>query len=140
MTDTEFVAACEAEVIKLHEFFVEWMSGSVERTPEVFSRFTRVMADGFVQITPEGGTNLIADLSPALEALYGARPQFEIRIRNCAARHVSEDICMMNYEEWQDIAGEKTARQSSVLFVRDENTPEGVSWLHVHETWMPIGS
>lgn len=40
------------------------------------------------------------------------------------------------YEEWQDTGQGERGRISSVLFRRRERAPNGVEWLHVHETWI----
>ena len=42
----------------------------------------------------------------------------------------------MTYREWQTHAGVTTLRLSSALLVADARAPLGLSWLHVHETFI----
>lgn len=137
MPDQELFSACETEVKGLHAFFVDWFGGRVERNQEVFARFSGVASDNFFLINPDGVMGDLAALSKRLEASYGSRADFKIWIKNCRLRYLTNDICLMTYEEWQDISGVVSTRFSSALLGRREGTPNGVEWLHVHETWLP---
>ncbi|MFX0092506.1 MAG: hypothetical protein ACFFBD_12150 [Candidatus Hodarchaeota archaeon] len=43
---------------------------------------------------------------------------------------------MTTYEEWQEIDGQTIARLSTALFRKCFDAPNGVEWLHAHETWL----
>ena len=47
------------------------------------------------------------------------------------------DRALVMYEEWHSLKGEESARLSTVLFEKRAGAPNGVAWLHVHETWLP---
>ena len=47
-------AQCQREVVELHGFLVNWMTGAVPRSAAAFARFADVLADGFVLISPRG--------------------------------------------------------------------------------------
>ena len=64
-------------------------------------------------------------------------PPFRIWIEGFQLRLVSGNLALATYEEWQEVEGQVTARLSSALFQRKENTPNGLVWLHVHETRLP---
>ena len=137
MSEQDLATACEKEVNDLHDFFVEWMGAKVERNDNVFARFSATVGDGFTLIGPDGDMAEREALEPELEATYGARPDFKIWIKNCQCKYVSDNQCLITYEEWQDIAGVGSSRLSSALFGLREGAPNGVEWLHVHETWLP---
>ncbi|MFQ5973360.1 MAG: hypothetical protein ACE5Q3_13605 [Alphaproteobacteria bacterium] len=132
--------ACRSEVEDLHRFFVEWMSGSLPRTREAFARVTDVIAPGFLIVSPAGVVTERAPLIAELDAAHGRRvnPQapFRIWIEKYRRRHPMGDLALVTYEEWQSLAGVTTARISTALFRRKAGTPNGVEWLHVHETWL----
>jgi hypothetical protein len=47
------------------------------------------------------------------------------------------DILLVTYEEWQQSGDQTTARLSTALFRDKPDAPNGLEWLHVHETWLP---
>jgi hypothetical protein len=59
-----------------------------------------------------------------------------IWIRNIQVLHQYDDLLLSSYEEWQEIDGMVTTRLSSVLFKQVGIHPNGLLWLHVHETWV----
>ncbi len=135
---------CRTEITELHHFFVEWMTGALPRTAEAFARAADVLADDMTMINPEGEVMACAALLGAIETAHGAftppEQTFRIWIKNYDCRFVSGDLCLATYEEWQDRTGEVKGRLSTVLFRRRDGLPNGVEWLHVHETWLPGGS
>ena len=132
---------CEKEIIELHRFFVEWMTAELPRTDPAFARAADVLADGITMITPEAEVMGCEPLLGAIKAAHGAftppDQTFRIWIKNYDCRFVSGDLCLATYEEWQDRSGVVKGRLSSVLFGPREGAPNGVEWLHVHETWLP---
>ena len=135
--------SCIAEVADLHAFFVAWMTGALPRAGQAFERFTGVMADDMVLISPRGVITERRELCDELEAAHGihagAAKGFRIAIENPHCRMVEADLCLVTHEEWQRSAGTATGRLSTALLRRRAGTPNGVEWLHVHETWLPSG-
>ena len=129
---------CRDEVIELHRFFQDWFNAVLE--PDGFSRFTGVMADGFVIVTPDGGLVGLAELSDGLRGAHGRwQGEGRIWIEGFRLHRVEGDVAVVTYEEWQDEGGEVKGRLSTALFRRREGTPNGVEWLHLHEVWLPAG-
>ncbi len=139
-SDDALFAACGAEVAGLHRFFVGWMTGAVARDATTFARFTDVVADGFALIGPGGTVSEREPLIAELEAAHGGRPAFDIWIVDCRRRWTADDLCLITYEEWQRIGETKTGRLATALFRRRATAPNGVEWLHVHETWLPVAA
>jgi hypothetical protein len=59
-------------------------------------------------------------------------------VKEVAVRLLSPQLALTTYEEWQEIEGKVTARVSTAVFKQKANTPNGVEWLHVHETWLEV--
>lgn len=133
--------ACKKEITDLHRFFAEWMTGVLPRTGEAFARAAQVLADDMTMITPEAEVMACPPLLKALEASHGAfappDKHFRIWIENYDCRFVSGDLCLATYEEWQDRSGDVKGRLSTVLFRSCDGAPNGVEWVHVHESWLP---
>jgi hypothetical protein len=63
-------------------------------------------------------------------------PGFVSRFARFATR-TEGALCLVTYEEWQHLSGTASGRISSAWFRARSDTPHGVEWLHVHETWLP---
>lgn len=133
---------CEREVTELHRFFQDWFGGLLENDADTLSRFGSVLAEGFL-IVPPGGSAL--ERGSLVERLRGAHGSWatgrerpgRIWIENFHVRRSADDWALVTYEEWQEVGGETRGRISTAVFGRREDTPNGVEWLHVHETWLP---
>lgn len=128
-------AECEREIHELHAFFEAWFRGDAPNAE--FERVARALAPDFQLVSPRGQVDDQNAILAAIRAARGGRSAaFEIRIEAVEARYESESSCLMFYEEHQhDPERGSTVRLSSALFRRAEDTPRGVEWVHLHETW-----
>ena len=113
--------------------------GRLEESAAAFSRFADVMADGFIMISPEGTVTARAELLRGLRHARGAYTpagSISIRVADIQQLRHSDDLCLMTYEEWQNTGSGERGRISSALFRRRPGTPNGVEWLHLHESWL----
>ena len=139
-SENDLSRRCLAEVDDLHSFFVAWMGGEAEAD---FARCEAALGPGFQIVEPDG---TVIDRDPLLGALASAKGKhrdaerpFDIRIENSRARTVSDTLCLVTYVERQTVRGRETARRSTALFRKRAGGPNGVEWLHVHETWINPG-
>jgi len=133
---------CRAEITELHRFFQDWFNGAIPDDDETFDRFAGVMGKGFVIVTPEGRTVERAALVEGLRASHGRWRQSEtgggrIWIENVDVRHEGDGLTAVTYEEWQEVDGRVRGRLSTALFRPKTDAPNGIEWLHAHETWLP---
>ena len=130
--------ACEREIRSLHAFFVDWYTGSIEE--DGFERFDDALAPSFEMVTPDGEVLTRDEIRGYVHEKKDehADGAFSIEIRNVEAVEVSERRALMRYEEWQTTGEEweTNGRLSTALFGTSEEAPEGVDWLHLHETWL----
>lgn len=131
-----------AEIVALHEFFVDWFGGLIAQDDQIFNdRFVVRFGDECELIQPSGATLTRKTFIAAVRNSYGSSPDFKIAIRNVRLRfELPGGHALVSYEEWQRNAVNSTpqdnARAASVLFSRTSaNTP--FQWLHIHETWLP---
>ena len=138
----DLATRCVTEVVDLHRFFEAWM-GSAE-PPLDFSRCERALGEGFHIVEPDGSVLNREPLLAGLLAARGARADdgdpFRIGIDEATVRMIEAPLCLVTYVERQQGLGKRTARRSSVLFRDRPDSPNGVEWLHVHETWIDPGS
>lgn len=127
-----------AEIIDLHEFFQGWLGGTLPKTDAVYARLVDTMAAEFSIVTPGGVQIPRTTLLEQLRAAHGSRPGWTIWIENAQARYQQGGLTVATYEEWQRQAdGNVTGRLSTVVLREQAATPHGLSWVHVHETWLP---
>jgi uncharacterized protein (TIGR02246 family) len=131
----DLIARAQAEVIKRHDFFVEWFTGRA--TEADLSVSLRAFAPDMVMIEPDSNTIGTAEIAAMITGARGKRPaDFEIRVELIAARQLSDDVALVVYDEHQVIGGQKSARRSSAVFSADPEAPEGVVWRQLQETWI----
>ena len=132
-------AECKQEVIELHQFFEDWFSAKLAQTDGNYGRMTVAMNPDFHIVGPDGRMMDYPTLEKGLWAGHNSRPNFKLWVDNVQTRPLSNDIALTTYEEWQEIDGQTTARLSTAVFCKKADAPNGVAWMHVHETWMDIG-
>ena len=124
------------EVIGLHQFIQDWLTGSVPKTREEYSRFDDALDTDFRIVHPSGTLERRDQLVESFWSAHAAKePTFSIEIRNLRFRLSFGPYALLTYEEWQH-GPSTTARLSTVVFrVADDGGK--VRWAHLHETWMP---
>lgn len=129
---------CVREVAELHRFFEAWFNADLPADDEAFSRFEAAMAPGFVIIDPGGRLRRLERLTESLRSNHGCRSGADdfirIAVEAARVRHRLGDLCLVTYEEWQETPDRTVGRLSSALFRRRRGAPNGVQWVHVHET------
>jgi hypothetical protein len=129
---------CETEIVGLHRFFVRWYRGELDATGEDFARVSDVLTEDFRMVNPDGVVVARSELLTGLRRNHGSRSEsFDIRIENVSYRPVGRSAAAVTYEEWQTEGGRARGRVSTAIFREHSSTPNGVEWLHVHETWLP---
>lgn len=89
-------------------------------TQELCRREIERLHDSFVRFY----TGRRGDINPVEDALAA---DFEL---------VTEtEVTVCRYEEWQTTPDGENGRVSTVVFRVDADTPGGLSWVNVHETW-----
>ena len=127
----------EKEIIDLHQFFEDWFMGRVENTDATFARFADVMAPTFHIVNPSGRLTARPALLQGLRSAHNTWTEGRIWIQNVQSRGQYDALSIVTYEEWQAIGESQGGRLSTVVFQADDAAINGVSWLHVHETWLP---
>lgn len=123
-------AAFEREVRQLHEFFERWYAGDCDRSD--IGRL-EVLDESFIMIGPDGRSLSVDDVKAMVESAYG-RNRMRIEIRNVT---VASGGTYGTYEEWQTVGGSTSGRISTAMMADDPDAPNGLRWMHLHETRLP---
>lgn len=127
---------CHKKIKALHVFIESWLTGRVEKSKQEFRYFEDELDAEFIIIHPSGDLQTKPDITSGFWGAHGGQSKnFIVEIRNIKMRYASQDICIMNYEEWQ--TDEKESVRISTVVFRKSKSNNKISWLHLHETWMP---
>jgi hypothetical protein len=129
---------CRREIEELHQFFQDWFNGALPESEAAFARFADVMDPAFEMVAPDGRVTTLPLLLPALRQRYNAWENGRIHIKNVRLHWQKGAVLLATYEEWQAVDGVENGRFSSVLFQLQPDLANGLLWLHVHETWLPL--
>lgn len=129
-----------AEIVELHDLFTGWLDGTIPASERdaVIARTRATQEPEFVFLTPGGavvpGEQLIAELGTA----HGSRPGWRMWVEKAELRFAQGGLTVVTYEEWHRLAdGTLTGRVCTAVLRDKPGTPNGLTWLHVHETWLP---
>jgi len=128
--------ACAREIRALHQFFEEWLGGARPETDAAFRRVEAALGEGFQLIHPSGERRSRRDVLAGLRRAHGSTPGLTIEIRDVRGRRPGDALLVATYEEWQRTDEAEDGRLSTVVFARSDEAPNGLRWLHVHETWI----
>lgn len=126
----------EREIRELHAFFQGWIGGELDRSPETFRRLEDALADDFTFVTTAGEVLERPAIVEGVRSSHASSSDLRIRIRDPRLLRESAGQLVAVYQELQEAAGGRTGRVSTVVFRRSEAAPNGLEWLHVHETWI----
>ena len=130
------ITRIENEIIELHQFFQDWYNIDSKSTVKSFERCKDVLDTNFSIISPSGVHVFREQLLQNIMKAHNTLTDMRIWIRNIQIQHQVDKMILATYEEWQEISCHTTSRLSSVLFHDIGIHPDGLLWLHVHETWI----
>lgn len=125
----------QQEIEDLHAFFEDWIGGAVDPSDRNFSRLEEALGDPFTFVTTGGELLGREAIVTAIREAHGARPGLRIDIVDPRLLHSSDQHVVAVYEEWQEAGGEQAGRTSTAVLERSAASSNGLSWIHVHETW-----
>lgn len=127
----------EAEIVEPHEFLEQWFRAQLDDTDADYARFADSMAAEMRLLGPDGALTHRDDFVPALRKAHGKwrRIPGRIWIDDVELLHASGQLLTAVYKEFQEENGLVRIRHSTVVFRQRPDRPNGLEWLHLHETW-----
>ncbi len=137
MTKTEI----ERVIHEIHAFFTDWVGGRCPGDPDTFRKGALDhISEDLAAIFPAGRSFGRCDFESYMGGIYGSNPKFRIQIRDIRLRHLTAEIAVVTYEEWQrdarDSEEPNNGRITTMVLSRGKSGA-GPQILHVHETWLP---
>jgi hypothetical protein len=67
---------------------------------------------------------------------HGSEPGFALWVEAISLRGTFGSMALLTYKEWQGRTEGRNVRMSTALFEEYPDAPNGVRWLHVHESFI----
>lgn len=126
------------EVEMLHRFLTDWFSGRCASGREYFAQeFKQRFDQQFLLIPPAGSIVNLDMLCRSIYSRYASNPNFRIAIRQVRVWRVWNGHVLATYEEWQRNALASTPPNNGRIATVVLHVDDKLTWLHVHETWLP---
>lgn len=132
---------CEDEIVELHRFFQAWLRGEIDPDGDGFSRLGDALAVDFHRVSADGAIAGRSEVLAEVREGHGSKPpDFAIRAEGFRFRAGSRRLAVVTYEEWHEPGGPHAApgagRISTAVFQDRADAPNGVEWVHLHETFL----
>eukprot|EP00249_Psilotum_nudum_P023549 c28919_g1_i4 orf=681-1124(+) len=125
------------EVVEFNVFFEKWLKGEVPNNDESYERLTGVIAKDATMVSHWGkGLSFIESLHAARRN-HGLMQEkgFVLWVDNIMEQTLAEGVYLVTWQLWEQLAGEERKGYfATAIFIAKEGTPNGVVWLHFHET------
>lgn len=125
----------EREIVELHEFFEAYFLAEVHST----DRFESVLEPDFTMIGPTGDVSDRGQVIDAVRAGHGHTSSLSIAISDAELLAERPGLVVARYVETHHLADRSNHRITTVAFTARDDMPNGVAWLHAHETWLDRG-
>jgi hypothetical protein len=123
-----------AEIEEIHHLVGEWMSGRAPKSDETLHRLEAVLHPKFVLIPPNG---IEADRETFLEQIRSAwekRSGVHFWAENIVLICETPTFVVARFDEYDKDDRMEGVRVSTAVFEYTNDTPNGLSWLRLHET------
>ena len=131
-------SSAKAEITEIHAFFVHWFTES-SAEPQEFKRLEESFDAEFAMVTPDGQLHARAEVLWRLrKAKASMEKKFAIHVEDITLLWHDGDAVLVGYVEAQTIGERHTRRRSTALLEKRDSTPNGVTWRHLHETWIEV--
>lgn len=126
----------QAEIAELHAVFEAYFLGSAS---DDLSRIEAALAPDFTMAGPAGNESTRKQVMSSLKAGYGHASSLKITTSDYSLVHESSSVVVAGYIETHDLGDRSHQRRATVVFRPDEEGPNGLRWIRVHETWIAQG-
>ncbi len=123
----------QAEIVELHDFFEDYFLGktaSLNRAKDAFG-------PKFTFVGPDGQTRNRASVIQMLADGHAHTEQLKITTTDHQLLLETPDAVVATYVEQHELSeGRTNHRLTTVVFIPDDDAPNGLVWHRAQETWL----
>ncbi|CAK9152978.1 unnamed protein product [Ilex paraguariensis] len=127
------------EVVKYYLFFESWRRAEIKNSDLYAANLKAVSSPSGVFVHPSGVEQSLRDCIDSLRRSYGDKQgqQFRVWVDQVLSEQICSDTWLVNFKKWE-ISGDqwKCCITTALLSSKDVSVAEGLTWLHVHQTWL----
>ncbi|KAI3447381.1 hypothetical protein Pfo_004046 [Paulownia fortunei] len=127
------------EVVKLYLFYERWRHAEVENSELYLANLKAVCCQSGIFVHPSGIEQSLHDSVNSLKTCYGDKQgkQFWVWVDQVLPAQIGSDSWLVRFEKWEQSGEEWQCCLSTVLLSsKDVSVAEGLTWVHVHQTWL----
>ncbi|XP_022898925.1 sucrose-phosphatase 2-like isoform X2 [Olea europaea var. sylvestris] len=127
------------EVVKFYLFYERWRRAEVENSELYFANLKAVCCPSGILVHPSGIEQSLHDCINSLRQCYGDKQgkQFWVWVDQVLFSQLGSDSWLVNFKKWEQSGEErKGCLTTAVLSSKDVTVAKGLTWLHVHQTWL----
>ena len=128
------------EITEFFQFFSGWFDGTTPNIDEHYSRISCVIPHDSTYIGHDGKLIMAnAFFMNHVRSAHGSIPKLHMQAKNIQLQWENGGLALVIFEEWSTASTPvPDGRICSAIFRKNPNTPNGIEWLHFHETLLPI--
>lgn len=123
----------EGEIIEMEAFLEKWIRGEADLGAGL-QRLADVLAEGFSIIASTGEVLRRNELLAYMENQHATDPGTVRWVENVRPGYSGGGVRVAIFDEWLVRDGKRKGNLISAVFYETSNAPNGVEWLHIHES------
>ncbi|KAK9290884.1 hypothetical protein L1049_009063 [Liquidambar formosana] len=127
------------EVVKFYLFYERWRRAEVEHSELHMEKLKAVCYPSGVFVHPSGVEQSLHDFVNAMGRCYGDKQgkPFRVWVDRVAPAQIGPETWLVKFDKWELSGEERQCCLTTVILSSKEvNVSDGVTWLHVHQTWL----
>lgn len=127
------------EVVKLYLFLERWRRAEVDNSEYYLATLKAASSQSGIFVHPSGIEKPLHDTINSMKTCYGDRKgkKFRVWVDQVLVEKVGEDSWLVKFKKWVQSDEEKhCCLTTAVLSSKDGSVAEGLTWIHVHQTWL----
>lgn len=126
------------ELVLFYLLYERWHRAEVEQSSDTIKSMKKATSHNGVLIHPSGVELPLHECIDAFAAFYGDKKgkQFRVWLDRVSSTQISPNAWVVKFDKWERSDEGRQCSLTTVLLNTKTETPEGLSLLHVHQTWM----
>ncbi|PHU29126.1 putative sucrose-phosphatase 1 [Capsicum chinense] len=128
------------EVVKFYLFFEKWRRGEIENADLYLSNMKAVCRPSGTFVHPSGVEKSLEEYVNTLKKCHGDKKgnQYRIWVDQVLPTQVGSDSWLVSFKKWELCGEERQCCITTVvLSSKNVTVADGLTWTHVHQTWLP---
>ncbi|XP_022842424.1 sucrose-phosphatase 2-like [Olea europaea var. sylvestris] len=127
------------EVVKFYLFYERWRHAEVENSELYLANLKAVCSVSGVFVHPSGIEQSLCDCVNSFRTCYGDKrgKPYWVWVDQVLPAQIDSHSWLVKFKKWEQSGEEQQCCLTTVvLSSKDASVEEGLTWMHVHQTWL----